>query len=831
VDKDRTERVAKIVESALERDPAERARYLDQTCGQDVDLRQEVESLLGFQKIATDFMEKPAYQVAADAFADSGGELRSGERVAGYEIVSLVGEGGMGEVYLAEDISLGRQVAIKLLKFGLGSGSIIRHFHEEERILASLTHPNIARLYGGAVTTAGLPYFVMEYVDGPRLDQYWRDHNLPIRDRVKIFVKICAAVSYAHQHLIIHRDLKPANIRVTAEGEPKLLDFGIAKLLDPATSAVSEMTVTFAAVMTPDYASPEQVRGETMTTASDVYSLGIVLYELLTGLKPYKVDKRSPTTIAKSITDQEATRPSTALARVILANPQSAIGNPKTLSGDLDNIVLKALRKEPQRRYASVAEFSEDIRRYLEGLPVIAQRDTFNYRASKFIRRNKIVVSATVLVLLATVVALVVSLQQAKNARHQRDVAEQINIFIQDMLGAAAPEAKGTDVKVVDVLNEASRRAQNELASQPDVMANVLLTLGRTYISLGQYSSAISVLRSALDASRRANGELNSTTANTLGWLGMALDFNDQASEGGSISREAVRLQRKLHPEGNVDLAVAFYGLGLNSMHLGDAKSAELYLQQAGDLVGKYLGKSHGYYLAALTAQARVREALGDPAGAERLCQNAIQIGNHVEPRYRIYLAQASDYLGQLLTRQGRYDEAEKALRESQKIYSEIMGGPNSNTPNIQADLARLSFLKGDYPTAEIEYRKALDDLPKFFPPEHSAVLGSKTNFGLTLTRIGKAVEGEHYLRDVLSIRKKILSSDDLLIPYTESALGECLTAQGRFAEAEPLLLRGYEKLKSKLDAKDRRVIEARQRLLRLYQAWGKPQQAANYAH
>jgi tetratricopeptide (TPR) repeat protein len=252
-------------------------------------------------------------------------------------------------------------------------------------------------------------------------------------------------------------------------------------------------------------------------------------------------------------------------------------------------------------------------------------------------------------------------------------------------------------------------------------------------------------------------------------------------------------------------------------------------LQQASDLAGKYLGKNHGYYLATLTMRARAREALGDPVDAMRLYQNAIQIGNQIEPRYRIYLAQASYYLGELLTRQGKYDEAEKALRESERIYSEIMGGPNSNTPNVQADLARLFFLKGDYPTAEIEYRKALEGLLKFFPPEHLAVLGPKVNFGLTLTRMGKAAEGEQCLRDVLSIRKRTLAPGDLWIPYTESALGECLNAQKRFSEAEPLLLRGYENLKSKLDVKDRRVTEARQRLLKLYEAWGKPKQAAAY--
>lgn len=242
-----------------------------------------IETLLRFEEEATDFIETPAYVASAALLVSEEGKLTPGDLLGDYKVLSLLGEGGMGEVYLAEDTSLGRKVAIKLLKFGMASTNIVRHFKQEERILAGLTHPNIAQLYGGEVTPQGVPYFVMEYVEGKRLDDYCRDNGLPISERLELFRKICSAVAYAHQRLVIHRDIKPANIRVTADGEPKLLDFGIAKLLNPDTATIGEATMTFAAVMTPDYASPEQVRGETITTASDVYSLGIVLYELLTG--------------------------------------------------------------------------------------------------------------------------------------------------------------------------------------------------------------------------------------------------------------------------------------------------------------------------------------------------------------------------------------------------------------------------------------------------------------------------------------------------------------------------------------------------------------------
>jgi serine/threonine protein kinase len=826
---DRVERIAEIVERALETGGDNRSSLLHELCGGDTNLRSEVESLLGFEDVAGGFMDKPAYQAVADRLLEPEGELRPDDTLAQYRIVSLIGAGGMGEVYLAEDTSLGRRVAIKLLKFGLGTADIIRHFHQEERILAGLTHPNIAQLYGGAVTPNGLPYFVMEYVDGKRLDDYCRERigdpaseRLSIGRRLELFQKICAAVSYAHQRLVVHRDLKPANIRVTEAGEPKLLDFGIAKLLDPAGAI--EQTITLAAVMTPDYASPEQIRGENITTASDVYSLGVILYELLSGQKPYKIAGRSAANLARAITEQEPTKPSTAFMKA--GNRTSNMPKLKSLRGDLDNIVMKALRKEPERRYSSVAQFSEDLRRHLEGRPVGARKDTVGYRAAKFVRRNRLAVSAAAVVLVAVMAGLVVALWQAEVARHQRDVAqreklkaERINDFLQDMLGAAAPEMKGVDVKIVDLLGEASRRARIELANQPDLMADVLMTLGRTYISLGLFGRAADDLRVAVDKSVQTNGELHSTSATSMGWLGLALVYQDKPTEGEVIARKAVELQRKLHPDGNADLGVALYSLGMNLVAKGDAKSAEPHLEQAVDLIGKHLGKNHGYYLATLTALALAREKSGNIDGAEMVYRRAIAAGQGVEQRYLIFLAQATGYCGSLLINKGEYAEAETMLNQSESLYREVLGDSNSSVPAIQTSLGRLYFVKGDYIRAETQYRKALEQLPNFFPREHFLPVSTKGALGLTLTRLGNAAEGEPLLREALEIRKSVLPKENYMIPFTESALGECLLVQKRFAEAEPLLVDGLNGMKAKLGATDPRVIEGQQRLDQLKKA------------
>ncbi len=409
-------RIADIVEAALELERSEWPSFLDRECSGDPALRAEVESLLGYREQAAEFIEGAAIQANAEFFANEDSVLEPGQLVAQNQILSQIGAGGMGEVYLAEDLSLGRKVVLKLVKHGLGGRELIRHFHQEERILAGLTHPNIARLYGAAVTDDGVPYFVMEYVEGERLDEFCTLRQLPVADRLQLFRKICAAVAYAHQHLVIHRDLKPANIWVTPEGEPKLLDFGIAKLLDPGDDIPAEQTITLLGMMTPEYASPEQVRGETMTTASDVYSLGVILYELLVGQKPYRLTSRQPAAIARAITEEVPPRPSTAVA----SNQQPAIKNQKSLRGDLDNIVLMAIRKEPERRYASVAFFAEDIRRHLEGRPVIARKDTLRYRSAKFVARNKFGVAAAGVVLATLLGGIVTTQWEAERAEQQR---------------------------------------------------------------------------------------------------------------------------------------------------------------------------------------------------------------------------------------------------------------------------------------------------------------------------------------------------------------------------------------------------------------------------
>src|SRR4051812_3445504 len=340
---ERWARVKELFEAAVEIDPSQRAALLAKECDGDSALREEVESLLKSDEQADDFIEQPACAIPLDLFPDNMEELVAGRQFGSYKIIREIGRGGLGAVYLAAraDDEYRKEVAIKIIRRGLDTDDIIRRFRNERQILAQLDHPNIARLIDGGTTDDGLPYFVMEYVNGKPITAYCDANALPTTERLTLFRKVCAAMTYAHQNLVIHRDLKPSNILVTQEGEPKLLDFGIAKLLGPGDELFTQ-TIPALRVMTPEYASPEQVKGDRIMTTSDVYSLGVLLYELLTGQRPYRLKTRTPEEISRAITTQEPERPSTAVAKA----DQSKFENRKSkiLRGDLDNIVLMAMR-------------------------------------------------------------------------------------------------------------------------------------------------------------------------------------------------------------------------------------------------------------------------------------------------------------------------------------------------------------------------------------------------------------------------------------------------------------------------------------------------------
>ncbi|HYL11911.1 MAG TPA: serine/threonine-protein kinase [Terriglobales bacterium] len=496
------------LQAALELEPARRSAYLDEIAADDPELRRELESLLASQEqTSTDSHDLPVPKVTALPSVNQRDLI--GRRLGPYQIVRQIGIGGMGEVYRAfrADDQYRKEVAVKLVRAGHDSGFVLNRFKNERQVLASLEHPNIARLLDGGTTEEGAPYFVMELIDGQSIDVYCDTHRLSTTERLKLFLQVCSAVQYAHQRLIVHRDIKPGNILVNAEGVPKLLDFGIAKLLDAeAQPEALEPTVTVFRLLTPYYASPEQVKGEPITTSSDIYSLGVVLYELLTGHRLYAVSGRTPHEIARAVCESQPEKPSTVVRTTkspaggekVTPLVVSAVrdGSPeklvKRLNGDLDNIVLMALRKEPQRRYVSVEQFAEDIRRHLEDLPVSARQDTLRYRTSKFVARHTAAVLAATVAALALLAGLAVTLHEARIAREQARVAQQqraraeqrfndvrklanslmfeVHDSIKDLPGST-PARKLLVGRALEYLDSLSREAKSDASLQRELAA------------------------------------------------------------------------------------------------------------------------------------------------------------------------------------------------------------------------------------------------------------------------------------------------------------------------------------------------------------------------
>ncbi len=479
---ERWRKIESIFQTVIEKPKPERQMMLTQYCGDDTELRREVEALLNEDETNEfdDFIQAPIKDVAR-SLPMPNADNYIGRKIGPYNVVKLLGQGGMGAVYLAEraDAEYYRQVALKIVKRGMDSSFVLKRFRVERQILATLEHPNIAQLLDGGSTEDGLPYFVMEYVQGQALTEYCNASQLSLADRLKLFLPVCAAVQHAHQKLIVHRDLKPSNILVTSDGTPKLLDFGIAKLLDPALSPTPiTRTLTSMRMMTPDYASPEQVRGLPITAASDVYSLGVVLYELLAGERPYQFDTYSPAEIERAICDTEVERPSALAERMKgesgklklgagLFRHSSFIRHRSSLRGDLDNIVLMALRKEPDRRYQSVEQLAEDIRCYLTGRPISARRESTVYRAGKFVRRHKLGVTAAALILFSLLGGIVATTRAARIAQAERARAEA------NLVEAQAQRAEADRQRLIAEEQRAEALTQRERAEAETVEANL----------------------------------------------------------------------------------------------------------------------------------------------------------------------------------------------------------------------------------------------------------------------------------------------------------------------------------------------------------------------
>jgi serine/threonine protein kinase len=582
---ERWSQVEATFEAVVDRPSVERSELLARLCGGDEELLHEVEGLLAADAEARGFLEPPPLPEVHSADLPAPPVTRVGP----YRVLEKVGEGGMSSVFAAvrEDEAYEKKVAVKFFRPELESPVLVQRFRVERQILANLDHPYIARLLDGGSTPGEVPYLIMEYVEGRPIDEYCDARKLGVEARLELVRKVCSAVQYAHANLVVHRDVKPSNILVRSDGEPKLLDFGIAKLLSPTVAPTrTEATRQGAYVMTPEYASPEQARGEAVTTAADVYSLGILLYRVLTGALPYDVENRPLPEILRVVCEEEPVRPS---VRAATLTPEAAAARGVTpralarrLRGDLDTIVLKALRKEPERRYGSVEQLSEDLRRHLAGLPVAARPDTLGYRSAKFVRRNRLGVAMAMLAALAAAAFVATLVVQAVRLRHALARAEAVTRFLKETLGSANPYGGiGRDVTLVEVLRGSVGKIDTSLGGEPETSATVRETLGVTFRDLARYGEAQPLLEQALATRRRILGPDHPAVAESLMDLGELLSQTSGLKRAEELLREAVAVERRAFGNESLEAADALSGLGGVLRKQGDYGQAETVLREA----------------------------------------------------------------------------------------------------------------------------------------------------------------------------------------------------------------------------------------------------------
>lgn len=785
-----------------------RNSFLETFCAGDHELLSEIVSLLKVAEDAEGFLEY-SYGGHAAALLDAS---NSGRTFGNYRIIREIGHGGMGAVYLAErsDGEFDQLVALKIVRQSIAESHVVEHFRRERQILASLNHPNIAKLLDGGVSDKGEPFIVMEYVKGEEISAYTANRGLSLRNKLGLFLKVCAAVSYAHRNLIVHRDIKPANILVNDEGEPKLLDFGLARLVDDDLTSGSDQTQTAFRALTPAYASPEQIRNEPITTSSDTYSLGVVLYELLTGTRPYHLEGKKIDEMIRTIESLRPDLPS-----------RVAHQGASQLKGDLDNVLLTALSPEPERRYSSVEQFSNDIRRFLDGLPVLARTNTLSYRTAKFIRRHRAGVVAAALLLITVIVGFAATIWQARQTRLEKERAEVVSEFLQQLLNSSNPETNlsrtnGHDTTVKELLDAASLRLDsNDLSGQPGIKAELQRIIGASYYSQGQYDLAEKNLNSALDLQTKLYGENAPQTLRTriaLADLWLALGNNEIADK---FYRERLVILRKAYKNGSIaadDLFQAIYNFALLRRAQGDSQEAEALIEEALEMreqttasIGNDVGIAESVLALSLADQGKFDQA-EEMIGAKLDAVRKNSDGETSE------LCAALTILGGVVMEKGDYERAERLLAEAEPIYRRLYGPaymPLGDNLRLQA---QTLYFQGNL----TEARGKIDETLGIYRQSSDQYINYPTALvvkGLILMRSGDLATAEQLMRDAVKIRLENLPRQHFLPALAMSALGECLAERGLYDEAEALLTESYENLKASQGDENPRTLLARSRL------------------
>jgi serine/threonine protein kinase/Tfp pilus assembly protein PilF len=847
--------------------------FLISACGDDADLMAEVLALLEEDARGSSLLDSDVANVAHEILNEAVLPAAAAKEFGPYRILRVLGEGGMGVVYLAERTDLGSLVAIKILRDAWLSPARRERFSSEQRLLAQLNHPSIARLYDADTLKDGTPWFVMEYVEGAPFTEYCDAHNCAIEERLKLFRSVCEAVQYAHAQAVIHRDLKPSNILVKSDGGIRLLDFGIAKHLESLDLSVDQ-TRTGLRLLTPAYAAPEQIRGGRIGIQTDVYSLGVILYELLTGCLPFDLLNKTPAEAEKALTEQEPEKPSVIVKQAIAASGASrhSLSAGRTSWADLDVICLTALHKDPQRRYASVEALTRDVDHYLKGEPLEARPDSLDYRLGKFVKRNRRAVSAAALVffgVISLVVFYTVRLTWARNsALAEAARTQRVERFLQNLFQGGDEEAgPAGELRVVTLLDRGAQQAKS-LDAEPAVQAELYQTLGDSYEQLGKYEQADSLLNLALEKRGALYGPDSAEVAETLVALGVLRKDQGKLDDAESLVREGLAISKRHLPTNHPALANAASTLGRVMVARGEYSQAIPILQEAlraqsgsgpvtaealgtmGDLancqfyLGHYaesdflnrrgleldrqlFGDRHPNVAEDYLNLAAVQFEWGHFAQAEQYDRQALDILQSWYGKDHPETSATLTILGRALVAEGKTAEASDVLQQALTIQERAHGKIHPQVALTVNELGKVAQQRGNLDDAEQDFTRAESIWRAAYNGKHYYIGTALANLGGVAMERKQYARSESFFRDALEMYAKTLPEDHKLIGITKIRLGGALVSEHRYPAAEVESAAGYQILLKQSNPPPNWMRSARNDLLAEYEALDEPAKAS----
>ena len=892
-DNKRNHQLDKLLLQVLDLPLEERVSYLTDATSHDPTLIEDVYRLLQYHdeslsfigETLTDFLE-PLKPILEGEPPDADFVFKENTLVGKYRIIKLIGKGGMGQVYLAQrdDGVFKKEVALKCIKKGMDSEEILRRFRYERQVLARLQHPNIATLLDGGLTEDGQPFFAMEYVDGIPINEYCDLKKLTIRERLKLFAHVCDAVQYAHQQLVVHRDLKPSNILVTENGTVKLLDFGIARILDDEHSMLT-VPVTRAGLrlMTPEYAAPEQVKFEQISTATDIYTLGVLLLELLTGPVPaamWKNPVKPSVRILKSPGINKEEIPSDTVAQIAINRSSTPEKLSRELKGDLDSIILTALREEPGGRFRSAEMLKEDILNYLNHMPVTARKGSTRYRIIKFISRHKAAVVTTIgiFLLIITFIAAVsyqlkITAEERDRAEIERDRAEEITNLMVNLFNASDPTSpqKLDSLTVREFLDYSLSSIRVDFYEQPELKARLLNVIGTVYINLGLFDIADKVVREGLILRNEIYGPEHLEVAESQTTLGILQWERGLYENSLELHTQALTTRKKLASDQSTLLAQNYHNLSIAYQRMGNLQTSDSLAQIAVNYYANSNRKPIQEEARALENLGIIRFRLGKYDESINILSTLKIKTEELFGSEHFQYADVLSNLGVVLMETGRYDEAHEAFSNALDIQLRLMGDDHSRTAFFFHNMGWVLKELEEFDDSEIYYRKALDSKMNHLGSQHPSTILTQSNLAILLWARGHLDDAEPILLDVLRTRRQLFSDDHLdviisiynlgaihnqrgdfksagiyleevhkiaestlaenhiILSFIQSEYGAYLTETGRFEHAEHILKNSLNSFRQVRNEDDEMVKKNLGRLIYLYEKWGKPELADKY--